>query len=161
MKVRPLSLLKYEKDINLVKLYFDTDGMERANELLTLMCDNKKDDDVENDPYIKQLLSIGASCYYTFNKLYSPSYDEYSPLFLDSLEGKIIEDTSYPTLIKMFNSIKTGIRCDENFDEFNWKSFPNSVSSLLDTEETNRIRNIIFLKNDKVNEYLKSFYKNI
>ena len=156
MKVRPLSILKYGKDINLLKMYFSAVGSEKANELLTLLCEKRTDKDIENDSYIKQMLNIGASCYYTFDKVYSPSYDDYSSSFLELLEGKIVEDKKYPELIKMFGAIKSGVRCDDNYNEFYWKSFPGDVSGLIDNELTNHIKAIVYLKNDKPLEYLTS-----
>ena len=156
MKVRPLSLLKYGKDINLIKLYFSVVGMEKANELLTFLCNNKSYNEIENDFYVKQLLSIGALCYYTNERIYVPSYNEHNLSFLKSLEGKIVVDTKYSSLIKMFDFVKTGIRCDDRFDEFHWKSYSCSAEALVDKDETNKICNTIFLKNDKPLEYLNS-----
>lgn len=153
MKVHPIDILKYGKDLNLLKMYYSVVGLEKANELLTNFCDNR-DTDIESDLYIKQLLLIGASCYYTYKKIKSYFTNEFNESFLKELEGVITENKE----IERIKSIgKRPVYND--IDPYYWKSFNASDTLLIDHKRTERVKATIFLRNDKPFDYFKTVYK--
>lgn len=156
MKIHPITILNYGKDIHLLEMYYNVVGMEKANELLTTLCGNKKSEELEDDIYAKQLLSIGASIYYTFDTIYAPAYNNISQSSFEMLVGKITEDTDYADNVKMFKKIGSGLPSEYNFDEFYWKVFPQTATPLINKEKTDKVRNIVLLKNDQPYDYLKT-----
>lgn len=156
MKIDPLAVLNYENDDLAANEYLELIGKERCDELLTKLTFKKKDDEIENSLPVRRLVEFGAICFFTMEKIQEFTYNEIDEDLLAQLNGvmpnKIIQDR-----YDFFKKEEKDNNLYFPFDIYSWKKYTkNGYEYLIDFDATNRIRDLVLLKDSNPKEYYRN-----
>lgn len=157
IKINSLSLLNYEKGDFAISEYLELIGKERRDSLLTNLTEEMNDDEIEHSTAVKRLIEAGARCFFTRKHISSFEYNEVDEDVFKQLSGatpnRIIQDR-----YDFFKSEEKTNRILEMYDPYSWKNYTeDGYEYLIDIDTTNKIRDIVLLKDSDP----KAYYKNL
>lgn len=157
MKVNPLAVLNYQNNEFIANQYLELMGKEYCDSLLTRIISEIKDDEIENSLAIKRLVEHGARCLFTRKHIQSYEYNEIDKSLLNQFEG-LTENKLIKDRYDFFKEKTNTYDLFESVDPYSWKNYnKNQYEYLVDIDTTNRIRDIVLLKDSDP----KSYYKNL
>lgn len=114
---------------------------------------DKTDDEIEQTAYFKLMFNAGANCFYRRSRI-KPFLDDVA---LDKIEGKIVEvDNTIQYRYSFINA--AGYESVPVLE--NWKSFSyEQYLSFVDEDETDRLKDIVNLKDSNPLKYYKNMVK--
>lgn len=157
MKINPVALLNYEKDDFVVNEYLELLGKEHRDGLLTNLVEEMSDEEIEHSLAIKRLIEAGARCFFTRKHISSFEYNEIDEDVFKQLSGatpnRIIQDR-----YDFFKNEEKTNRILEMYNPYSWKNYTkDGYEYLIDIETTNKIRDIVLLKDSDP----KTYYRNL
>lgn len=157
IKINSLSLLNYEKGDSAISEYLELIGKERRDSLLTNLTEEMNDDEIEHSIAVKRLIEAGARCFFTRKHISSFEYNEVDEDVFKQLSGatpnRIIQDR-----YDFFKSEEKTNQIHEMHDPYSWKNYTeDGYEYLIDIDTTNKIRDIVLLKDSDP----KAYYKNL
>jgi len=157
LKVRPISVLNYDKDNSATNEYLELIGKERCDELLTNFVNKATDDEIENSLPIRRLIEAGARCFFTPEHIHGYEYNEVDEDVFKQLTN-IAPNAIIQDRYDFFNKERYTNQILERYNPYSWKNYmKEGYEYLIDVETTNKIRDIVILKNSDPN----TFYKNL
>lgn len=157
VKINAFALLSYEKGDTAVNEYLEIKGKEHSDTLLTFLTNGIEEEKIENSLAIKRLIEAGARCFFTREHISSFEYNEIDEDVFKQLSG-VFPNTVIQDRYNFFESEKKTNRILERFDPYSWKNYDrDGYEYLIDFDTTNRIRDLVLLKESDP----KTYYKNL
>ena len=158
IKINPLSLLSYEKDEKAAFEYLELLKKEARDELLTNYLPAFNDDEIEQSLVVRRLIEAGAKCLYTRATIMHYEDKRIDKDTFNHLCGSIVENKIIAKKRNGFLRREKSRFVFEQYNPYSWKSYDrDEYDGLIDEETTNRIRDLVLLKNIDP----KTYYKNM
>ena len=155
-KIDSVALLSYEKDDLAVNEYLELIGKERCDMLLTNLTLEMTDGEIENSLAVKRLVEFGARCFFTRKHIQSFEYNVIDEEVFKQLGG-VSKNTIIQERYDFFKKEEKTNHTLEMYDPYSWKNYSRSgYEYLIDVDTTNKIRDLVLLKNDAPEAYYKN-----
>ncbi len=157
IKINPVALLSYEDGEYAANEYLELIGAEYCDELLTKLVSEMTDDEIEQSLPVKRLIEFGARCFFTRKHIQSFAYN-----VMDEDVFKQLKGTAKNIIVQdRYEFFKKEEKPDYSFkfnDAYSWKNYSkDGYEYLIDFDATNRVRDIVLLKDKDP----KVYYKNL
>ena len=156
INVNEIALLSYEKDDIAANEYLALIGKEHCDHLLTKLTMDVTDDEIEASLPIKRLIEYGARCFYTRKRLQSFEYNDVDEDVFKQLTG-VSNNVAIQDKYDFFKQEEKITHAYGIYDVYSWKAYNrDGYEYLIDLETTDRIRDIVLLKDKEPKKYYKN-----
>ena len=154
-KVKTVDVLNYEKSDLAANEIMELNGKEFCDALLTNLVDGATDEDIEKSLAIKRLIKNGARCFFTRRHIGSFEYKEIDAETFKHLIG-VVENAIIQDRYEFFKEEEKTNKVFEQYNPYSWKNYKKQAYEyLIDVETTNRVRDLVLLKNTDPKTYYK------